>query len=138
MFDTASRPRLSFCRTGSNTIAYRPMPCSAGMEPADQSIVDLSILAPPAGSDDGSDDRCIPVDATAGKPYAPRSEIRVTATRLPRPRRAAKLLATGVLLSAMTTVLHTTSAEALDNGVARTPPMGWNSWNTFGCNISEA
>jgi len=28
-------------------------------------------------------------------------------------------------------------AQALNNGVARTPPMGWNSWNTFGCNISE-
>jgi len=26
---------------------------------------------------------------------------------------------------------------ALDNGVARTPPMGWNSWNKFGCNVSE-
>jgi alpha-galactosidase len=25
----------------------------------------------------------------------------------------------------------------LDNGVARTPPMGWNSWNHFGCNVSE-
>lgn len=23
------------------------------------------------------------------------------------------------------------------NGLARTPPMGWNSWNRFGCNISE-
>ena len=22
-------------------------------------------------------------------------------------------------------------AAALDNGLARTPPMGWNSWNTF-------
>jgi alpha-galactosidase len=29
------------------------------------------------------------------------------------------------------------AAQALENGVARTPPMGWNSWNTFGCNISE-
>lgn len=29
------------------------------------------------------------------------------------------------------------SAWALDNGVARTPPMGWNTWNTFGCNINE-
>ncbi|GGM27241.1 glycoside hydrolase family 27 protein [Micromonospora yangpuensis] len=29
-------------------------------------------------------------------------------------------------------------AQALNNGVARTPPMGWNSWNTFGCNINEA
>ncbi len=21
---------------------------------------------------------------------------------------------------------------------ARTPPMGWNSWNKFGCNVSES
>ncbi len=26
---------------------------------------------------------------------------------------------------------------ALDNGLALTPPMGWNSWNKFGCNVSE-
>src|SRR5712691_3565878 len=24
----------------------------------------------------------------------------------------------------------------LDNGLARTPPMGWNSWNHFGCDVS--
>jgi alpha-galactosidase len=30
------------------------------------------------------------------------------------------------------------SAQALENGVARTPPMGWNTWNTFGCNINES
>ncbi|HEX8668362.1 MAG TPA: glycoside hydrolase family 27 protein [Allosphingosinicella sp.] len=24
------------------------------------------------------------------------------------------------------------------NGLARTPPMGWNSWNKFACNIDEA
>jgi alpha-galactosidase len=30
-------------------------------------------------------------------------------------------------------------ARALDNGVARTPPMGWNSWNKFACkDVSEA
>ncbi len=23
------------------------------------------------------------------------------------------------------------------NGLARTPPMGWNSWNKFACNVSE-
>ena len=34
--------------------------------------------------------------------------------------------------------LRATVAQALNNGVARTPPMGWNSWNTFGCNINEA
>lgn len=28
-------------------------------------------------------------------------------------------------------------AQALDNDLARTPPMGWNSWNTFGCNATE-
>jgi alpha-galactosidase len=28
-------------------------------------------------------------------------------------------------------------AQALENGLARTPPMGWNSWNRFGCNVSE-
>jgi alpha-galactosidase len=27
--------------------------------------------------------------------------------------------------------------EALDNGLALTPPMGWNSWNTFGCDVDE-
>jgi alpha-galactosidase len=26
------------------------------------------------------------------------------------------------------------TAHGLDNGVARTPPMGWNSWNKFACN----
>jgi alpha-galactosidase len=25
----------------------------------------------------------------------------------------------------------------LNNGLARTPPMGWNSWNKFACNVSE-
>jgi len=29
------------------------------------------------------------------------------------------------------------SAVALDNGLALTPPMGWNSWNTFRLNINE-
>ena len=26
--------------------------------------------------------------------------------------------------------------RTLDNGLARTPPMGWNSWNHFGCDVS--
>jgi alpha-galactosidase len=25
----------------------------------------------------------------------------------------------------------------LDNGLARTPPMGWNTWNKFACNVSD-
>ncbi len=26
---------------------------------------------------------------------------------------------------------------ALDNGLALTPQMGWNTWNRFGCSINE-
>ena len=28
-------------------------------------------------------------------------------------------------------------AVALNNGLALTPQMGWNTWNHFGCGISE-
>ena len=28
-------------------------------------------------------------------------------------------------------------AAALDNGLARTPPMGWRSWNAYGPNIHQ-
>jgi alpha-galactosidase len=28
-------------------------------------------------------------------------------------------------------------ASALGNGLALTPPMGWNDWNAYGCNVSE-
>ena len=28
-------------------------------------------------------------------------------------------------------------AQGVDNGLGRTPQMGWNSWNKFGCNINE-
>jgi alpha-galactosidase len=28
-------------------------------------------------------------------------------------------------------------AQALTNGLALTPPMGWNDWNAYGCNVSE-
>jgi alpha-galactosidase len=28
-------------------------------------------------------------------------------------------------------------AGALNNGLAQTPPMGWNDWNAYGCNVSE-
>ncbi|MGH7991920.1 MAG: glycoside hydrolase family 27 protein, partial [Limisphaerales bacterium] len=30
------------------------------------------------------------------------------------------------------------NAWGLTNGLALTPPMGWNSWNHFGCNIDES
>jgi alpha-galactosidase len=39
------------------------------------------------------------------------------------------LIASGVLLG--------TTAPAKAETLAPTPPMGWNSWNKFGCNVSE-
>jgi alpha-galactosidase len=29
------------------------------------------------------------------------------------------------------------NSNALDNGLGRTPAMGWNSWNKFACKIDE-
>lgn len=43
----------------------------------------------------------------------------------------------GVVLSYLVIGLQAPEVLALENGVARTPPMGWNTWNSFGCNISE-
>jgi alpha-galactosidase len=40
------------------------------------------------------------------------------------------LLVSGLLVVAQ-------AIRALDNGLALTPPMGWNSWNKFGCKINE-
>jgi alpha-galactosidase len=34
-------------------------------------------------------------------------------------------------------LLSSPSVKAWDNGLALTPPMGWNSWNRFHCNVSE-
>ena len=45
-----------------------------------------------------------------------------------------------VVLAGLPAVLVTAGsapASALDNGLAQTPPMGFNDWNAFGCNTSE-
>lgn len=34
-------------------------------------------------------------------------------------------------------LLLTRTARTYDNGLALTPQMGWNTWNHFGCGISE-
>jgi alpha-galactosidase len=41
-------------------------------------------------------------------------------------------------LAVVTSVARPAPAYALDNGLARTPPMGWNDWNAFGCNVSDS
>ncbi|MBB5328913.1 alpha-galactosidase [Tunturiibacter gelidoferens] len=38
-----------------------------------------------------------------------------------------------VCIAIMAAVMMPASGRALDNGLAKTPPMGWNSWNKFGC-----
>jgi alpha-galactosidase len=48
-------------------------------------------------------------------------------------RRILAVLATAITAAALTSP----PADALENGLARTPPMGWNTWNTFECTISE-
>jgi alpha-galactosidase len=42
-----------------------------------------------------------------------------------------------LLLSALLSLAPCGALFALENGRARTPPMGWNSWNKFGCDVSE-
>ncbi len=46
-----------------------------------------------------------------------------------------------ILLAAIFTIgsvaLSQDHEQAMVNTLAATPPMGWNSWNKFGCNVSE-
>ncbi|MDH6707238.1 alpha-galactosidase [Kitasatospora sp. MAA19] len=58
----------------------------------------------------------------------------------PSPRAlAGALLSLALASSSLGAVALSTAtpAAALDNGTARTPPMGWNSWNSLGTNVSE-
>jgi hypothetical protein len=41
-----------------------------------------------------------------------------------------------LLLSSFLVLCSVASAQKFD-GLALTPPMGWNSWNTFASNINE-
>jgi alpha-galactosidase len=56
-------------------------------------------------------------------------------------RRAFGLVAwTAALASCSSAALAETTQEIIDkapNGLALTPPMGWNSWNKFACNVNE-
>jgi alpha-galactosidase len=48
-------------------------------------------------------------------------------------------VAATIFLAAIPLVVTVTMpAGALENGLGRTPPMGWNEWNTFGCNSNDA
>ena len=47
-------------------------------------------------------------------------------------------IAAGILTGVTVAVLSIFSIGAWDNGLAKTPPMGWNSWNVFHGNINES
>ncbi|HEY2848932.1 MAG TPA: alpha-galactosidase [Gemmatimonadaceae bacterium] len=50
-----------------------------------------------------------------------------------------RLFISGVAVAAAILVLSAARTNPPhDNGLARTPPMGWNSWNHFGCNVSAS
>src|ERR1022692_3078952 len=46
-------------------------------------------------------------------------------------------LAWSSLLAICSSLFFLDCARADDDVLARTPPMGWNSWNKFACNVSE-
>jgi alpha-galactosidase len=62
------------------------------------------------------------------------AEVRHSGRRAVRLWLAAALL---VAVAPLAAVLPAPSALALGNGLALTPPMGWNDWNAYGCNVSE-
>jgi len=49
-----------------------------------------------------------------------------------------KLRLIRAILIVAVAVFSPVKTRAADGSLALTPPMGWNSWNKFGCNVSEA
>ncbi|MFE9424013.1 alpha-galactosidase [Kitasatospora sp. NPDC006697] len=60
--------------------------------------------------------------------------MRVSANRIAAAVATLALVASGLGTLAIGAA---TPALALDNGVALTPPMGWNSWNSLGTDVTE-
>ena len=53
-------------------------------------------------------------------------------------RRFLAILVVGVVAAVSLPVILTAGgASAVDNGLALTPPMGFNDWNSFGCDVDE-
>jgi hypothetical protein len=92
-----------------------------------------------ASLDGGCDRRVIRSVAGRGHRF-PKPYVEPGGGTMRRQRRNLRWLlavAVGVLVSYALVGLQPSGAQALENGVARTPPMGWNTWNSFGCNINE-
>jgi len=59
----------------------------------------------------------------------------------PRPgrrRRGLAGLAAALLVAGTLPLITAPAAQALANGLAKTPQLGWNDWNAFGCDVSAA
>ena len=47
-------------------------------------------------------------------------------------------MAAGCSVAALLAALLVGPASAIDNGLGRTPPMGWRSWNCYGGNVNQS
>ncbi|WP_432280522.1 glycoside hydrolase family 27 protein [Streptomyces luomodiensis] len=56
----------------------------------------------------------------------------------PRGRLLRFLTAAALIGSVFTTASGHSAAQAAPGSPALTPPLGWNSWNSFGCGVTEA
>ncbi|MEP6766775.1 MAG: glycoside hydrolase family 27 protein [Gemmatimonadaceae bacterium] len=54
-------------------------------------------------------------------------------------RKLRRVVSIGVIaaITLLSVAARNAHAPPHDNGLALTPPMGWNSWNKFGCNVSD-
>jgi alpha-galactosidase len=61
-------------------------------------------------------------------------------SKLRRTRAHGLVVAAAIVLAPLPVVAITAAApaQALGNGLARTPQMGFNDWNAYGCNVSES
>jgi alpha-galactosidase len=55
-----------------------------------------------------------------------------------RKRLAAVFTVVAVALALFSSASHQPAARAAPGSPAVTPPLGWNSWNSFGCGVTEA
>ena len=65
------------------------------------------------------------------------ASLRQTARRVPGLARLWLAAALTVPVIPLIAVASASPALALTNGLAAAPPMGWNDWNAYGCNVSE-
>jgi alpha-galactosidase len=69
-----------------------------------------------------------------------RHRLKEAAVRIHRTAITRSTVALALVVAAAALVPVTTGqpAQALENGLARTPPMGFNNWNAVRCNVNEA